>query len=100
MIKTVRRNENKLRVTQGALERSGSLPTRLCALVEKFFTLPALRRPLWRGIFSLFYMRSANPFTRSIYIYQRQGSSSVIVLFKNQGLFASVSEKLTAVNRS
>jgi hypothetical protein len=83
MKKTVRPNENKLRVTQGALEREAALFLRAymcsCGKVLHFVSLapPAMAK----RIFSLFYMRSVNPFIRSIYTYWRQGLISVIVLF-------------------
>lgn len=68
MKKTVRPNENKLCVTQGALSREAALPTQPYVFGKVLHFDTALHRPLWRRIFSLFYIYAANPFIRSIYI--------------------------------
>lgn len=92
MKKTVSPNENMLRVTQGALSREAALPTQPYVFGKVLHFDTALRRPLWRRIFSLFYIYAANPFIRSIYTFR----STVIVLFlKTKALL----EKLLAVNR-
>jgi hypothetical protein len=67
MKKTMRPNENKLRVTQGALERSGSLPTRTYVL-GKVLHSASLAPPAMAKDFLAVLHGAANPFIRSIYI--------------------------------
>lgn len=82
MKKTVRPNENKLCVTQGALSREAALPTQPYVCLEKFFTLT--QPCAARYGFSRCFTFTLQILLSALYIYlqkYRQGLSCVIVLF-------------------